>query len=243
MDAETISVEKLSALTADLGNVTAGNLEGVTFKTSGPNGHIDIQKDYMRSYFTNPDGSTNYSNLTSGFVFLQKISSGGTYDSSSQLEHEKLWFDFRLGNGMTFDFDGIRWTKDDGDSIYGLSFDEVAKKIKIMAPNGVYVDPWVNLSLQNGWVNYGNGFANAQYMKDPFGFVHLRGVIKSGTIGYVPCGILPNGFRPSSQEIFGTTQQTTSDVPRIHVTTDGEVQVVAGDVDFTSLSGICFYAG
>jgi hypothetical protein len=52
-------------------------------------------------------------------------------------------------------------------------------------------------TLTNSWVNYGSGFMNAGYMKDEFGFVHIRGTLKSGTFNSVAF-TLPVGYRPSA---------------------------------------------
>lgn len=51
-------------------------------------------------------------------------------------------------------------------------------------------------AYENGWVNWGAPYFDAGYWKDPLGFVHLRGTIKSGTVGN-PAVVLPPGIRPS----------------------------------------------
>jgi len=55
---------------------------------------------------------------------------------------------------------------------------------------------WQNVSFLNGWVNYGSPCPSVQYMKDSLGFVHIRGVMRNGTIN-APAFILPVGYRPS----------------------------------------------
>jgi hypothetical protein len=64
-------------------------------------------------------------------------------------------------------------------------------------------EAWIEPTLLNGWVNFGSGNAIANYMKDEFGVVHLRGLIKSGTTtaGTVLL-TLPLGYRPLLNTYF-----------------------------------------
>lgn len=50
------------------------------------------------------------------------------------------------------------------------------------------------VGFQNSWTNYGFGYPDAAYWRDPHGFVHLRGLIKSGVSGTIAFN-LPAGFR------------------------------------------------
>lgn len=50
-------------------------------------------------------------------------------------------------------------------------------------------------TFTNSWVIYGAPYAKAAYIKDANGWVHLLGVIKSGTLGQ-PAFTLPPGYRP-----------------------------------------------
>ena len=58
-------------------------------------------------------------------------------------------------------------------------------------------EDWITPTLLDGWVGSGNGHITARYMKDEFGFVHLRGILMGGT-AYTPAFVLPSGYRPSS---------------------------------------------
>jgi hypothetical protein len=57
---------------------------------------------------------------------------------------------------------------------------------------------WITPTLLNSWVPFGGSSppAGAQYRKDGFGFVHLRGAVKNGTVG-TSIFTLPAGFRPA----------------------------------------------
>jgi hypothetical protein len=52
-----------------------------------------------------------------------------------------------------------------------------------------------NAAFTNSWVNFGGGWANAGYWRDPFGWVRLRGRVKDGSAA-LSMFTLPPGFRP-----------------------------------------------
>lgn len=58
---------------------------------------------------------------------------------------------------------------------------------------------WQAPSLLNSWANYGIGHNPAGYFKDTLGIVHLRGLVKDGTVGQA-IFTLPTGYRPSYTE-------------------------------------------
>lgn len=61
--------------------------------------------------------------------------------------------------------------------------------------DGRVIDKWRNVTFQNSWQNYGGQFETCQYMKDAEGFVHLKGLVKSGSLS-APAFTLPVGYRP-----------------------------------------------
>ena len=98
-----------------------------------------------------------------------------------------------------------------------------------------------SLSLQNGWVNYGGGFISAAYSKDGCGVVHLRGLIKNGSVGSV-IAVLPVGCRPYATEIF-TVMCGGNAIARVDVRANGEIVCqAASSTAYLSLSGISFRA-
>ena len=44
-------------------------------------------------------------------------------------------------------------------------------------------ESWIAPTLLNSWVNYSGSYNPAGYMKDVLGFVYLRGMIKTGSVG------------------------------------------------------------
>lgn len=95
-------------------------------------------------------------------------------------------------------------------------------------------------ALQNGWINFGAPYANAQYMIDPSGWVHLRGTIKSGTVTPVTLLFtLPVGFRPTNQIIFPTVSNDL--FATIYIQANGLVSINGGaSAVYLALDGITF---
>lgn len=81
--------------------------------------------------------------------------------------------------------------------------------VSTLADNGVTAikieaqQAWQTLSLSNSWVAFGGAYATPRYMKDSLGFVHVEGLIKSGTMGQI-AATLPVGYRPSGTMYWGS---------------------------------------
>lgn len=96
-------------------------------------------------------------------------------------------------------------------------------------------------TLQNGWVNYGDGFADVEYWKDSDNVVHITGLIKDGgTADGTVIFTLPAGFRPGLKELFPST--LSSGTGRIDVNDNGNVVAKTVSAAYTSLAGISFMA-
>jgi hypothetical protein len=99
-------------------------------------------------------------------------------------------------------------------------------------------------TLLNSWVNYGSGFMNAGYMKDEFGFVHIRGTLKSGTFNNVAF-TLPVGYRPNASiAVPGISGSLVAG--NVLILTDGSVDpdFPAGtSTNFLTISNIKFKVG
>lgn len=116
---------------------------------------------------------------------------------------------------------------------------------------GELVDPWHQIggsgepAFSNSWVNYDTtNWGYAAFMKDSLGIVHLRGLIKNGTVSTVAF-TLPAGYRPSGAKYIFLTSTNTTVFGRTDVLTDGGVQVAAwgqGGNGWLSLANVKFRA-
>lgn len=97
-----------------------------------------------------------------------------------------------------------------------------------------------DLTLGNGWVNYGNSFNNATAILTLDGTIVLSGAIKSGTVNANDAIFsLPTGFTPKGKSRHMVVTNTTPAIGYIEVQTNGQVLVVSGiNNTFLSLEGI-----
>lgn len=105
---------------------------------------------------------------------------------------------------------------------------------------------WIAPTLLNSWVNYDtSAWQGAGYRLDAQGFVHLKGLVKSGTAGSNPIFTLPAGYRPALRCIFSCTGNvTTEGWVRVDVLPNGQVLVTnpGGTYQYLSLDGLCWLA-
>jgi hypothetical protein len=86
---------------------------------------------------------------------------------------------------------------------------------------------WVAPTLINSWATPATGYAAIAYLKDPLGFVHIRGSVKSGTSGTVAF-VLPAGRRPVASEQFICTGPSSTTVATVVIDASGNVSVYSG---------------
>lgn len=98
---------------------------------------------------------------------------------------------------------------------------------------------WNAPTLGNSWVNYGGSYSTAGWYIDRGGFVHLKGLIKDGTID-TAAFTLPVGARPALHLHFAANSYGA--FGSVRVENDGDVWVVGGDTRWVSLDGITFLA-
>jgi hypothetical protein len=145
-------------------------------------------------------------------------------------------------------------------TISGAGTDTLSRKIKFWAEGGldmsgdfevagtldadaIATPSWEDLSafFQNGWTDYGNGFVEAAYYKDPTGVVHLRGLITAGlnqqnTVIFT----LPPTHRPTyGHQIFAVVNGVDT-LGRIDIESDGDVVFRGSTNTFLSLDQIQF---
>lgn len=113
---------------------------------------------------------------------------------------------------------------------------------------GVVPEPWHIVgatgepAFQNGWANYDvSTFSPTAFFKDPSGIVHLRGLVKAGTVGdNVAIFTLPAGYRPIKEMHFATASNGA--FAYSHVIPSGVVDAAVGNNTWFSLDNIHFRA-
>ncbi len=97
-------------------------------------------------------------------------------------------------------------------------------------------------TYSNSWVNYGSGYQPGGFMKDSFGFVHLFGAVKNGTVS-TTIFTLPVGYRPVHPAATPYTKPVAS-LASTGFITIGTTGLVVGPASnaFVPLDGISFKA-
>lgn len=106
-------------------------------------------------------------------------------------------------------------------------------------------EDWTTATMQNSWVSYDTTvFYPAQYYKDRYGWVHLRGLVKNGTLN-ADLFTLPAGYRPTRRVVMSAFCDNLRMVLMIVNPSTGGVFAATGTATGTaylSLDGICFPA-
>ena len=101
--------------------------------------------------------------------------------------------------------------------------------------DGVIIPPagksWSTPTMTGTWVSYGSS-NNPEYYKDSEGVVHMRGLIKSGTINS-SCFTLPTGYKPTKNIVRATV--SNGQAARLDIRSDGLVMPVTGNNAWFSL--------
>jgi hypothetical protein len=102
---------------------------------------------------------------------------------------------------------------------------------------------WISPVFQNAWIDYGNNYESAGYMKDEFGFVTLKGMIYNGLLTKAAF-ILPAGYRPVQIIPRATQAHDGTNVVHagIEIKPTGNIDVMYGGNTWVKLNGIRFKA-
>ena len=102
---------------------------------------------------------------------------------------------------------------------------------------------YISPILLNSWVNFGSPFENVGYFKDDFGFVHFKGMIKSGTTTD-GTGLfqLPSGYFKSGVVTYIPVYSADA-LGGIIITSTGLVTIHQGSNVWLSLDNVSFYVG
>lgn len=145
----------------------------------------------------------------------------------------------RLGTSATFI-----------DSVDHIDIGRSGKRIRLKGPIEAPelikpITPWTSISLtvgyKNGWYNYGGEYKYGEYMKDAFGWVHLTGLVRGGSVS-TDIFQLPTGHRPSATLGFSCASHSPVSA-RVYALTDGNIRVTTEPGSWVFLDGISFYAG
>lgn len=152
--------------------------------------------------------------------------------------------------------DFIEWLEQDvkqfapKDILKKQSLDAPQIKTDAVIPRTIATDdtPWITVQpagsvdsrplFKNAWVNFGGNYAPAGFYKDPWGYVHLRGTIKTGAATTVAF-TLPPGYRPEFEKNFAC--DNAGGYGMVIVAANGDVTGYVGNVAL-SLNNINFRA-
>jgi len=99
---------------------------------------------------------------------------------------------------------------------------------------------WIAPTLGNSWVNYdAASYSAAGYFRDTLGIVHLRGILKGGTLTSAAF-TLPAGYRPAKIEYHAVVSNGAFGF--CVVSSNGQVIPWVGNNAAFSLDGITFRA-
>ncbi len=159
------------------------------------------------------------------------------------------YIDFaRLWLGSTANNKFLKYLADDG--VHPTDFGHEFIAHEVLRVMGVPYDKGsskgigrpVAPTFLNSWINFGSSYEPVTFYKDKEGFVHIQGLMKSGsTTAYSSIFVLPAGYRPSATLIFNVN--ATHALGEIEILANGTVQVGNAITNsLVSFSGISFKA-
>lgn len=93
-------------------------------------------------------------------------------------------------------------------------------------------------AFTNSWVNFGSTYYTAGFFKDALGYVHLRGLIKNGTVG-ISAFTLPVGYRPTGTMFFNVLSNGAAGAVEVAINGDVSPKTPSNNT-YVSLDGITF---
>ena len=106
-------------------------------------------------------------------------------------------------------------------------------------PNLHFVGNPGEASFSNSWTNWGAPYNPMNYWKDPLDWVHLGGVVKSGTVN-PPIITLPPGYAPSFTVVVPVISNGA--IGRLEIDEDGKITLVSGSNVYVALDNIKYKA-
>jgi hypothetical protein len=124
-----------------------------------------------------------------------------------------------------------------------ILFTKITDERNLVKNANAIQEKWITPVFQNAWINYGNNYESAGYMKDEFGWVNLKGMIYNGLLTKAAF-ILPAGYRPI--EIIPRATQAHDGTNIVHagieIKPTGNIDVMYGGNTWVKLNGIRFKA-
>lgn len=127
---------------------------------------------------------------------------------------------------------------------------DIPSNVAVRAVDLPALEAWRNVGavgqpvFENGWVAYGGTHAVPAFYKDQFGWVHVKGLIRNGTMG-VAAFTLPVGYRPASNLSFnvaGNYPGNADNHGQVDVNSTGAVVPLRPGNGWMSLAGVSFVA-
>ncbi|MBO0962385.1 phage tail protein, partial [Neobacillus sp. MM2021_6] len=245
-----IFVNMLSALSANLGSITAGYITGVTMNLAGGKFTVDANGNvYFKGDLTGASGTFSGDISTSKDARVGNNIYVGATPTTTPLSILTKGIEFFGNTGPTGGAQLFARTGGTlGDTVSGSfeGFDEFTIQHltvdDLNVINGIIQPTVSSVSFLNGWTNYGSGYQNIGYYKGKDGRVYFEGAAKAGSMGYAMFQ-LPStgGLRPSARRYM--RGNGASGIIRIDVDINGYVFVMP-DYSATnaliSLEGISF---
>jgi hypothetical protein len=121
-------------------------------------------------------------------------------------------------------------------------FTNILQIIKDLRIEVAQTGEWINVTYLNSWVDFNTTYFSVGYLKDVYGYVHLRGYCKSGTTANP--FTLPIGFRPEKSIIIPvySVPSGTTVVPSVTISNAGVVTLANYSNSGVSFDGIVYQA-
>lgn len=138
---------------------------------------------------------------------------------------------YRYGGQVYLTVDDNFYIRDQGGDI----------KFRFNTDKGImHQQAWQTAPFVGSWKNFDGPYTKAGYFKDSQGIVHLRGLVKDGSINST-IFTLPSGYRPQYRELHGVCTNNNT-IGRLDILTGGEVIATSGSSSWFSLDGVSFRA-
>ncbi len=168
-----------------------------------------------------------------------------------ELQHIRTIKPPTYGSGQGFDYYGDHYYWVDRAMNRIIITDKLENnRIKTLT-SPITVQDMLKPLLLNGWKEFDSTYdRSVKIWKDQSGFVHMEGLVKSGTVGFnTPIIKLPEGYRPAqtqnfavvSNDKFGRVNIIGNHSP-VSPQRSGEILLVVGSNEWVSLDGISFLA-